>query len=238
MSHVNSSNNYTLIAWARRKARGRSIPTSAGFTLPTPKAWHYVFFSLFLGRVTAHLRGTLACSAASLMGCCAGRAQDHCCRQLEQGRICCVTLWQNWLGISRDATPLQLMLGFSSLLLSLSPTFPIPTGACTPPKDAPVYHLPYHKLEEHPVIIGQKFLVEATEHLRRGKGGLSSGRVTVLVPWVAHSLLAHPGHTCTSSLVHWAAHKGWGSTWVCAGASDGCRRMATALSSPALGMCI
>lgn len=128
----------------------------------------------------------------------AGRAQDHCSRQLEQGRICCVTLWQLWLGISWDATPLQLMLAFSSLFLSLFPTFHILTGACTPPKDARVY-LPYHKLEEHPVLIGQKFLIEVTEHLKRSKGGLSSGRVTVLVPWVAHSLLACPGHTCTST---------------------------------------
>lgn len=35
-------------------------------------------------------------------------------------------------------------------------------------------HPLYHKLEECPVIISQKFLVEAAEHLRKSKGGLSS----------------------------------------------------------------
>lgn len=106
-------------------------------------------------------------------------------------------------------------------------------------------HPPYHKLEECPVIVNQKFLVEAAEQLRRSKGGLSSGSVTVLVPWVAHNLLRCPGHACTSSLVHWAAQglpRRAGVLnvfyWGCAGTSDKCKRMATALSFLALGMCI
>lgn len=89
-------------------------------------------------------------------------------------------------------------------------------------------HPPYHKLEECPVISSQKFLIEATEHLRRSKGGLSSGRVTVLVPRGAHTLLTCPGQACTSSLVHGAAQKGWDSKWVLLGLCwnhDGCKSM-------------
>lgn len=83
-------------------------------------------------------------------------------------------------------------------------------------------HPPYHKLEECPVIVNQKFLVEAAEQLRRSKGGLSSGSVTVLVPWVAHNLLRCPGHACTSSLdptlgCPGATQKSWGAKCVLLG---------------------
>lgn len=57
-----------------------------------------------------------------------------------------------------------------SLQLSKSPLVPAhPTRMPV----SPVHPL-YHKLEEGPVIISQKFLVEAAEHLRRSKGGVSS----------------------------------------------------------------
>lgn len=40
-------------------------------------------------------------------------------------------------------------------------------------------HPPHHELEERPVVISQKFLIEAAEHLRRSKGRLSSVEIAV-----------------------------------------------------------
>lgn len=135
---------------------------------------------------------------------------------LEELRIiapahCCVTLWQHWLGISWDARSLQLMLGFSSLL-SLSPTSHVPTGACTLSKDAPV-HPPHHELEECPVIISQKFLIEAAEHLRRSKGRLSS----VEIAMGASQLADMPRTRLHIQLGPLGCPEGLGSEWVLLG---------------------
>ena len=75
-------------------------------------------------------------------------------------------------GTQWDAGPLQLMLGFPSLPPCLQIfTSPLEPAHPTRMPGSPVRPL-YHKLEERPVIVSQKFLVEAAEHLRRSKGGL------------------------------------------------------------------
>lgn len=84
--------------------------------------------------------------------------------------------------LARDIVGCQVSAANAGLflpsLLSLSPTSHVPTGPCTPSKGVPV-HPPHHELEERPVVISQKFLIEAAEHLRRSKGRLSSVEIAV-----------------------------------------------------------
>jgi len=107
-------------------------------------------------------------------------------------------------GTQWDAGPLQLMLGFPSLPPCLQIfTSPLEPAHPTRMPGSPVRPL-YHKLEERPVIVSQKFLVEAAEHLRRSKGGLFLASVP------AETGTPQPCRTLRSQ--QW--HHGEGHTWL------------------------
>lgn len=102
----------------------------------------------------------------------------------------------------------------------------------------------YHELEERPVVISQKFLVEEAEHLRRAKVGCPQivlqeqlappaslyPQVTAVIPWAGYTWLRCPGQLCWwlyTWLVYWVAQRLPKNVWAvnvfylcCAGTSD------------------
>lgn len=122
----------------------------------------------------------------------------------------------------------------------------------------------YHELEERPVVISQKFLVEEAEHLQRRKRWVVLSHcskknwqppaslypeVAAVMPWAGYTSLRCPGQLCWQLytwLVCWAAQRLPKSVWAmnvfclcCAGTSDPDVKEQLLPCHPlAIGMCI